>query len=141
MEKKKVLVSACLLGEACRYDGKSKPCERVIALFEKYELIAVCPECEGGLPTPRAPSEICLDRVINREGVDVTDNYRKGAECALQVCRENGITLAILKSRSPSCGKGQIYDGSFSGRLISGNGTAADLLIKNGITVLTEEEI
>ena len=139
MEKKNILVSACLLGVACRYDGKSKPNEGVLALSEKYNLIPVCPEVAGGLPTPRVPSEIVGDRVLMRDGRDVTENYKRGAEFALDVARKNACTVAILKARSPSCGKGQIYDGSFTGSLISGDGVAAKLLSDSGITVLNEE--
>ena len=140
-EKKKILVSACLLGNPCRYDGKSKPCEKVIALSQKYELIAVCPESDGGLPTPRTPSERVGERVLMRDGCDVTENYREGALLALEVCREKRINLAVLKARSPSCGKGKIYDGSFSGKLVDRSGVTAEMLMDMGIRVLTEEEI
>lgn len=139
--KKKILVSACLLGEPCRYDGKSKPAEGVIALSEKYELIAVCPESDGGLFTPRIPAERVGDRVITRDGRDVTENYLSGARIALDACRDNLIDTAILKARSPSCGKGKIYDGRFSGRLVEGNGVTAQMLMNSGIKVLTEEEL
>ena len=138
---KNILVSACLLGKPCRYDGKSKPCEAVIKLKEKYNLIPVCPEADGGLPTPRVPSERIGDKVIMRDGRDVTENYIAGAEYALKLCRENDVTLVILKERSPSCGKGKIYDGTFSGTLTERDGVTAELLIKNGISVLGESEI
>ena len=138
---KSILVSACLLGTPCRYDGKSKPCEAVISLKEKYNLIPVCPESDGGLPTPRVPSERIGDRVMMRDGRDVTENYMKGAEYALSLCLHNNITHAILKERSPSCGHGFIYDGTFSGTLTGRDGVTAELLIKNGITVLGETEI
>ena len=141
MSKKKILVSACLLGTPCRYDGKSKPNERVIALSEQYELVPICPECIGGLPTPRTPSERVGDRVIMKDGRDVTENYKKGAEIAYNTCRENHIETAILKARSPSCGKGEIYDGSFSGKLCKGYGVTAEHFLNNNIEVLTEEEI
>jgi len=140
-QKEKILVSACLLGVPCRYDGKSKPSGKVIALSEKYDLIAVCPECDGGLPTPRIPSERVGDRVLMRDGNDVTENYKQGASIAYNACQENSISIAILKARSPSCGKGKIYDGTFSGKLIDGNGVAAECLLNNGIKVLTEEEL
>lgn len=139
--KEKILVSACLLGLPCRYDGKSKPDERVIALKEKYELIPFCPEVYGELETPRTPSERVGDRVIMCDGKDVTENYKRGAEGALYLCNTLGIKKAVLKERSPSCGKGKIYDGSFEGILTDGNGVTADLLIKSGIEVLGESEI
>ena len=137
----KILISACLLGKPCRYDGKAKPYERIEALKKKYELIPVCPEMSGGLPTPRLPAEIKDGQVINSKGLDVTREYTRGALETLNLAKEHNITLAILKERSPSCGKGKIYDGSFSGTLTDGNGITAELLIKNGITVLGESEI
>lgn len=136
-----ILVSACLLGLPCRYDGKRVPCEKVMELKDFAVLIPFCPECMGGLSTPRPPAELRDGLVINAEGLDVTAPYRSGAEQALQLCQAFGIRKAILKSRSPSCGKGQIYDGSFSKNLIEGNGITADLLLQNGIEVLTEEEL
>ena len=138
---KNILVSACLLGEACRYDGKSKPCEAVIALQEKYSLIPICPEVMGGLPTPRIPSEICGDRVLMKDGTNVTENYRRGAEEALRIARENQCTVAILKEKSPSCGSGLIHNGRFDGGLTEGDGITAQLLKANGIRVLGESEI
>ena len=137
----KIIVSACLLGEACRYDGKSKPCEKVIALAEKYELIPVCPEVMGGLPTPRTPSEICGERVLMKDGRDVTENYNRGARKALEIAHENACTVAILKEKSPSCGSGLIHNGKFDGGLIEGDGIAAKLLKQEGIRVLGESEI
>ena len=136
-----VLVSACLAGERCRYDGACKPHPAVVALVESSEAVAVCPEVLGGLPTPRVPSERVGERVVNREGTDVTSAFVVGAERALKICRERGCTEAILKSRSPSCGCGQIYDGSFSGKLIVGNGVFADLLLEHDIPVRTEEDL
>ena len=141
MKKQTILVSACLLGVCCRYDGESKPNEKVIALREKYTLIPICPEVDGGLSTPRTPSERVGDLVLMRDGKDVTENYRLGAEAALERANMFSCTAAILKARSPSCGKGQIYDGSFSGNLIDRDGVAAELLMQNGITVYTEDEI
>ena len=138
---KKLLVSACLLGTPCRYDGKSKPNDAVIKLSDCYNLIPVCPEVDGGLPTPRVPSERIGDRVMMKDGRDVTENYFKGAEYALSLCIYNDITCAILKERSPSCGKGCIYDGTFTGTLTNRDGVTAELLKKNGITVLGETEI
>ena len=130
----KLLVSACLLGEPCRYDGRSKADARVLALAEKYELIPVCPEQLGGLPTPRVPSERSGERVITADGRDVTENYRCGAEAALALCVEGGCKAAVLKEKSPSCGCGRIYDGTFS----AGDGVTAELLKAHGIAVYGE---
>ena len=138
---KNILVSACLLGEPCRYDGKSKPCERVIALKDTYNLIPICPEVMGGLPTPRTPSEICGERVLMKDGCDVTENYNRGAQKALAIARENGCTVAVLKERSPSCGSGLIHNGLFDGGLVTGDGITTRLLKKEGIRVLGESEI
>jgi uncharacterized protein YbbK (DUF523 family) len=137
----KILVSACLLGVPCRYDAKSKPDERVIALSKKHELIPVCAEVLGGLETPRIPAEIVGDKVLRRDGVDVTREYHSGAQCVLDIAIQNSCKIAILKSKSPSCGKGEIYDGTYTKTLKDGNGICADLLMKNNITVLTEREI
>ncbi len=138
---KAILVSACLLGTPCRYDGKSKPVGAVQALEQQFRIIPICPEVMGGLPTPRTPSEICGACVKMRDGRDVTDNYRRGAEEALRLARENDATVAVLKEKSPSCGRGMVYDGTFSGRLIPGDGICAALLLENGIQVLTERDI
>ena len=138
----KILVSACLLGEPCRYDGQSKPCPAVITLSKRHELIPVCPEVLGGLPTPRPASEIQTDgRIKNTAGIDVTSEYALGAKETLEIAKANNCTLAILKEKSPSCGHGQIYDGSFTKKLISGNGMTADLLETNGIRVIGEHEL
>lgn len=138
----KLLVSACLLGDACRYDGKSKPCEAVLRLKRSHTLIPVCPEVMGGLPTPRVPSEVQEDRSVrNREGQDVTLLYRAGAREVLRVALEENCDGAILKEKSPACGKGKIYDGSFTKTLTDGNGICAELLLQNGISVLGESEI
>ncbi len=136
-----ILVSACLLGVACRYDGKRKPNEAVIALKEKYNLIPVCPEIMGGLPTPRLPSEIRGETVIMENGEDVTDKYSKGAEETLRLARLFGCGKAVLKEKSPSCGSGRIYNGTFSKTLTEGNGVTAGMLLANGIRVAGETEI
>lgn len=136
-----ILVSACLLGIGCRYDGKHKANHEVIRLAEKYNLIPVCPEIYGGLPTPRIPSERIVDKVMMKDGRDVTDNYKRGALEALELCRIYNIRTAILKERSPSCGKGEIYDGTFTGALTERDGVTAELLCANGIRVLGETEI
>ena len=132
-------MSACLLGLCCRYDGKSKSNDRVLALAEKHELIPVCPEQLGGLPTPRPPAEIQEGRVINCLGQDVTAQYEKGAAEALRLYDLLHCDCALLKARSPSCGAEQVYDGTFSGTLIPGQGIAAQMLSRYQITVLSEE--
>lgn len=136
-----ILVSACLLGCACRYDGKSKPVDAVQKLMETHTLIPICPEIYGGLPTPRPPSEIIGDRVVNNLGEDMTAAYMRGAAEALRFAKMYDCTVAILKAKSPSCGKGKVYDGSFCNTLRDGNGVTAELLLQNGIAVYTEEEI
>ena len=136
-----ILVSACLLGVACRYDGKRKPNEAVIALKEKYNIIPVCPEIMGGLPTPRLPSEIRGETVIMENGEDVTDKYSRGAEETLRLARLFGCGKAVLKEKSPSCGSGRIYDGTFSKTLTEGNGVTVGMLLANGIRVAGETEI
>ena len=137
----KILISRCLLGEPCRYDGKSIPCEDAIKLKEKYELIPVCPEVLGGLKTPRCPAERVGDKVLTKDGKDVTKEYTLGAELALEIATENGCTIAVLKEKSPSCGCGKIYDGTHSKMLKGGDGVTAELLKKNGIKVLGESKI
>ena len=133
----------CLLGEPCRYDGKSVPLDGTIIekLKEKYTLVTVCPEQEGGLPAPRIPAERMGKNVVRRDGVDVTAEYRKGAEVALSLCRRFGISIALMKAKSPSCGAGRIYDGTFSGTLTDGDGVTVSLLSGNGIKIFTENDI
>ena len=139
----KILVSACLLGVPCRYDGAGKEHLDIQKLRQKgYDLIPVCPEVLGGLPTPRPPAERLPDgRVVTQEGGDGTAEYCSGAERALSLAREQGCTLAVLKERSPSCGQGQIYDGTFSRILIQGSGVTAQLLEENGIPVYGESQL
>ncbi len=139
--KEPLIISACLLGTPCRYDGRSKANPEAISLSERFELIPVCPEVMGGLPTPRVPSERIGGKVINKEGKDVTDNYNSGAECALSLARKSGAKLALLKEKSPSCGKGEIYDGSFSGVLTKRDGVTVELFEAQGIEVYGESEI
>lgn len=137
----KILVSACLLGCNCRYDGKNCLNESVLALKKKHTLIPVCPEQLGGLSTPRNPSERREDGVFMNDGTNVTAQYQKGAETVLYLAKTLGVKTAVFKAKSPSCGKGLIYDGSFTGGKTEGDGVAAELLAANGIRVLTEEEI
>lgn len=143
MGKQHLLISLCLLGEPCRYDGKSVPLDGTIIekLKEKYTLVTVCPEQEGGLPTPRIPAERQGKNVVRRDGVDVTAEYRKGAEVALSLCRRFGISIALMKAKSPSCGAGRIYDGTFSGTLTDGDGVTVSLLSGNGIKIFTENDV
>ena len=139
----KLLISACLIGENCKYSGGNNalPEEQLRQLKENYELIPVCPEQLGGLPTPRTPAERRGDRVITRDGRDVTAEFHAGAERVRQISIDDTIRRALLKSRSPSCGRDRIYDGTFSGTLIRGNGVTAQILLEQGISVYTEEEI
>lgn len=137
----RILVSACLLGVRCRYDGESKACPAVLNLAKEHELVPVCPEQVGGLPTPRTPAEIQGERVVTRDGRDVTKEYQKGAEEAARLYQLFHCDCAILKARSPSCGCGQVYDGSFSGTLVPGDGITAQALKRLGVRVLTEETL
>ena len=139
--KEKLLVSACLLGQPCRYDGSEKKHEGVCALAERYDLVPVCPETLGGLKTPREPSEISGKRVYTRSGDDVTGEYEEGARRALIIAMKNGCTTAVLKERSPSCGSGLIHNGSFDGGLVPGDGITARLLKAYGINVIGETGI
>lgn len=138
---KKLLCSACLLGVPCRYDGKSKPIKDIELLKEKFQLFPVCPEVEGGLTTPRLPCEIRNDRVIRKDGEDLTDAYQLGAEKTLRLAKENGITLALLKEKSPSCGVHFRYDGSFQGVPVKDSGITCALLKENDITVFSEDDL
>ena len=136
----RILVSACLLGCPCRYDGASKPHPAVLALAERHALVPVCPEQLGGLPTPRPPAERRGDRVVTQHS-DVTEQYRRGAEETLKLCKLLGCEAAVLKERSPSCGRGTVYDGTFTGTLTPGDGVTAELLAAHGIPVYGESRI
>ena len=136
-----ILVSACLLGIKCRYDGASKPNATVVSKDRTFAYIPFCPECDGGLPTPRPPAECQPDgRVINSEGKDVTAAYHKGAAHAVTICKDFDIHYAILKSKSPSCGPTSRYDGSFTRTLVTQPGIAAQALQEAGITVFSETD-
>ncbi len=137
----KILVSACLLGENCKYDGGNNKNENVIELGKKHKLIPICPECFAQLPTPRPPAEISNGRVFNNCAEDITSYFIDGAEKTLYIAEETGCQIAVLKERSPSCGFGTIYDGSFTGKTIKGNGIAAQLLYEHGIKILGESQI
>ena len=135
-----ILISECLAGIPCRMDGKSKLIPELKYLVDSGRAVCACPEVLGGLPTPREPSEIRGDRVINRVGKDVTAEFKKGAEEALRIYRENQCTMAVLKSKSPSCGVGIVHNGLFDGGLVSGNGICAQFFFDEGIEVITEQE-
>lgn len=140
----KILVSACLVGNNCKYNGKNNKNEKIIEFLKDKEVILVCPEVMGGLSTPRLKSEILVNnetlKVINEEGNDVTNNFTVGAQIALKRAIANNVKLAILKEKSPSCGVKRIYNGNFDGTLVDGSGVFARLLKENGIEVLTEED-
>ena len=150
----RLLVSRCLLGEPCRYDGRTKPSllPKLLEMgFRAEDLIAVCPECDGGLPTPRAPSELIggtaedvlegRANILSVEGADNTAAYRRGAEKAAETAEKNGIRIALLKAKSPSCSPDGVYDGTFSGRLVPGQGLTAALLRRRGLEVFSEETL
>lgn len=139
--KTKIIVSACLLGENCKYNGGNNLNENVAALKEYFELVPVCPECFGGLHIPRVPSEIVGDRVMSKDGEDLTEYFARGAEHTLYIAKECNAPAAVLKERSPSCGYGTIYDGTFSGGLTDGNGVTARLLKDNDIMIFGESQI
>lgn len=135
-----ILISACLLGVNCRYNGEGQIMPNTDRLMKKYNLVPICPEIYGGLSTPRDPSEIKNGRVISKSGKDLTEYFERGAQEILVLAKLYNCKYAILKERSPSCGYKKIYDGTFSGKIIDGNGILAELLIKNGIAIITETE-
>jgi len=137
----KVLVSACLTGENCKYNGGNNYSRQVEEFLKDREYIAVCPEMLGGLTIPRCPAELVNGRAVDRNGNDVDEAFRKGAGKALETIQNEKIDLAILQPRSPSCGVRQIYDGTFTGRLIDGRGLFAELLVRQGIRVIDADEI
>ena len=138
-----LLISACLMGYECKYCGGSNRLAEgeLEALRAKYRLIPVCPESAGGLSTPRDPSERRGERVLSSKGVDVTSEYNKGADIAMYLARRYGCKTALMKAKSPSCGSGEIYDGTFTGTIVPGYGVAAERLEAAGIRVLSEDEI
>ena len=137
----KILVSACLIGENCKYDGGNNRNEKVLEFLKGHEVIPVCPEQLGGLPTPRPCSEIVNGIVTNTKGDSVDYEFRLVADIALNTAQTEQIDLAILQSRSPSCGVRQIYDGSFSGTQIDGHGIFAGKLIENGFKVIDAADL
>jgi uncharacterized protein YbbK (DUF523 family) len=136
-----ILVSACLLGVNCRYNGTSKLHEEILELMKIHQLVPVCPEIYGGLQTPREPSERVGDKILTRLGVDVTENFDRGASEIGELAKLYDCNYAILKERSPSCGYGKIYDGTFSDRLVDGNGVLAELLAKQGVKIIGESAV
>ncbi|WP_103636754.1 DUF523 domain-containing protein [Campylobacter concisus] len=141
--REKVLISACMAGINCKFNGENNLLDRGVLdeISKKYHLLFVCPEVFGGLSTPREPAEMKGGLVVTKTAKDVSENFKFGAEICLKIAKLNGCKKAILKARSPSCGSGQIYDGSFSKKLIFGDGVAAKLLKENEILVFSEDEI
>ena len=141
--REKVLISACLAGINCKFNGENNLLNRDVLdeISKKYHLLFICPEVFGGLSTPREPAEMKGGLVVTKTAKDVSENFKFGAEICLKIAKLNGCKKAILKARSPSCGSGQIYDGSFTKKLIFGDGVAAKLLKENGILVFSEDEI
>ena len=139
-----IIVSACLAGIQCRYDGKSDTCDYIEQLVKSGEAVPVCPELLGGLKIPRVPAEKVITdgivKIVNKEGIDVTQNFIDGAEKTLEIARIIGAETAVLKAKSPSCGNKFIYDGTFAGKLIKGRGITAEMLERNGIKVYNENE-
>ncbi len=135
------IISACLCGRPCRYDGRAKAAPRLVELVNAGKAVLVCPECLGGLKTPRPPAEIIGDKVVDLNGKDVSAQFAKGAKRVLGIAKKYGITKAILKERSPSCGSSMIYDGTFSNKLIPGQGVTTRLLRQNEVTIYSEEQL
>ena len=135
------MISGCLKGENCKYNGGNNYNEELMKMLSGHQLIPVCPEVLGGLPTPRIPAEIVNGTVMNRNGLSVDTAFRAGAEKALEIAKREQPDLIILQSRSPSCGVKEIYDGTFSGKRIAGQGVFAELAIRNGFKVVDAEEI
>lgn len=138
--KEKILISACLIGLNCKYDGGNNENKKLIEMMKEEDLIPVCPEQLGGLKTPRAGARRKENKVITREGIDVTKEYKKGAEEVLKLAQKLNIKKAILKSKSPSCGVDEIYDQKFTASLVKRDGVTAELLRKNGIQVVSSDE-
>ncbi|MEZ7197098.1 DUF523 domain-containing protein [Pseudodesulfovibrio karagichevae] len=136
-----ILVSACLAGIHCRYNGEVEPFEPVVDLVRRGCAVPFCPEVFGGLPTPRVPCEILGDRVIDADGADRTAEFRRGAEEGLRLVKLMGCRQAVLKARSPSCGSGEVFDGTFTATRVAGDGLFAQLLKAHGIIVRTEEDL
>ena len=144
MEKEiKVLISACLLGDNVKYSGGNNLTPELVTMLEKYnvKIVKICPECFAGLPIPRVPSEIREDKVFSKDGWDITEEFLSGAEKTYQIAKRKRVDFAILKERSPSCGSSFIYDGSFSGKVIQGQGLTAKKLSKENIIIFSEKNL
>ena len=139
MKREKILISACLVGLNCKYDGGNNETPKLMELMKEYDFIPVCPEQLGGLKTPRPGAERKEDKVITKDGTDVTKEYQKGAEEVLRLAKKLGVKKAILKSRSPSCGYGEIGDGTFTHHMTEGDGVTTELLKKNGIEIIPSD--
>ncbi|MCK5110248.1 MAG: DUF523 domain-containing protein [Arcobacteraceae bacterium] len=142
--KPKLLISACLMGENVRYDGKNNLIEELVKLSQKYELISFCPEVASGMVIPRVPNEIQSFNplvVKNEFGIDTTDFFIDGAKQTLHICKQHNIQIALLKSKSPSCGNLEIYDGNFNGTLVKGQGLTANILEQHNIKIYNENQI
>lgn len=137
----KVVVSACLMGKNCKYNGGNNYCQKVIDFLKDKDVIEICPELLAGMPAPRPPVEIVQGRVTNNQGIDMDEVYRHGVQAAMQQLENQDIQLVILKSRSPTCGVRQIYDGSFSKRLVDKPGIFAEALLQAGYTIIEDEEL
>lgn len=135
--REKILVSGCLLGLNCKYDGGNNYSKEIDEFLKDYEVIPICPEIMGGLPTPRVAAERVGNKVITKDGCDVTEQFRKGAEECLYLAKKYNIKKALLKMKSPSCGNEKIYDGTFSHKVIDGDGVTAELLKNNGVEIIT----
>ena len=135
-----ICVSKCLLGINCRYDGKNMKNEHVLEYLKDKEYISICPECAGGLSTPREPSEILNGKVYSKSGKDVTKEFELGAKLALEEAKKNGCTCAILQENSPSCGSNYVYDGTFTGKKIRGKGVTTKIFEENGIQIISSNE-
>ena len=136
-----ILVSACLAGVNCKYNGKNNRCERIKKLVDEGLAVMVCPEVQGGLSTPRIPSEVINGKVMNREGIDVTEYFEKGAFISFETCKQYDCKLAILKKNSPSCSPDGVYDGTFTSTLVDGQGVFAKLLHQKGIQTISEKDV
>ena len=146
-----IIASSCLVGKKCSYDGENRFSAAVFSVCKKFGYIDLCPELLGGFGSPREKHEVSFGggtavlngagKVVSESGEERTDKFLRGANEALALCLRSGATIAFLKAKSPSCGKGMIYDGSFCGRLVAGNGVTAELLMLNGMKVFTENEV
>ena len=136
-----IAVSRCLIGENCTYAGKNNLCKEIKELYDQGLALPLCPEVLGGLPIPRTPCEVTGEKVIDQKGIDRTKEYTQGAKIALDKCFEKNIKIAVLKAKSPSCGKNHIYDGTFSHQLVEGDGIFVQMLKEKGIAVYSENEV